>query len=184
MSKLPVFIKKAMLVIMILGIGLAALPVVDVYAAGSSEETDPPVSTKERTALLERIWARQLAAYERQGKIIDNADTLIDRVQNLIDKATEKSLDASAVQEALDAFEAAIQDARPIHQSANGIVTSHKGFDENGKVTDPEQAKETIKELSQHLRDFRATMDGTGKALKDAIREFWKNNRPPRADQP
>lgn len=184
MFKIIFLIKKALLVVMILGIGFAALPAVDVYAAGSSDETEPPVSTEDRAARLEHIWARQLAAYERQGKLLENANIIIGRVQSLIDKATEKGLDASAVQEALDVFEAALQDARPIHQSANGIVTSHKGFDENGKVTDPEQAKETIKELGQHLRDFRATMDGTGKALKDAIREFWKNNRPPREDQP
>jgi hypothetical protein len=155
-----------------------------VYAAGTNNTTEPPTSATDRTTRLERAWARELAIYERQGKLLDNAGTFVDRVQSLIDRANEKGLDPSAVQAALDAFETAVQDARPIHQSANGIVNSHKGFDENGKVIDAEQAKETIKELGQHLRDFRATMDGTGKALKDAIREFWKNNRPPREDQP
>ncbi len=184
MSKLPVIFKKTLLVIMILGIGFATLPAVDVYAAGANDETEPLVSTEDRATRLERIWARQLAAYERQGELLDNVDTIIDRVQSLIDRATEKGLDASAVQEALDAFEAALQDARPIHQSANGIVSSHKGFDENGKVTDAEQAKETIKELGQHLRDFRTTMDGTGMALKDAIKAFFKANRPPREEKP
>jgi len=184
MSKLSIFIKKAVLAILILGIGFAALPAMDAYAAAPSDEVKPPVSAADRTARLERIWARQLTAYERQGKLLDHANALIERVQNLIDRAIEKGLDVSAVQEALDAFEDALRAARPIHQSANGIVNSHKGFDEAGTVTDPEQALETVKELGQHLREFRATMDGTGKALKDAIREFWQDNRPPRQDQP
>jgi hypothetical protein len=184
MSKRNVFIKKALLFILVLGIGLAALPATDVYAAGANDETQPPVSTEDRTARLERIWARQMAAYERQGKLLEHAATIIERAQNLGEKATEKGLDASAVQGALDAFEAAVQDARPIHQSANGIVNSHKGFDANGQVTDAEQALETVKELGQHLRDFRTAMDGTGMALKDAIKAFFAANRPPRAEKP
>ncbi|MBM3151658.1 MAG: hypothetical protein FJZ96_05555 [Chloroflexi bacterium] len=183
MNKIIPFLQKALLVVLVLGVGFAALPAADVSAAGLDQETTPP--TGDRSARLAKIWQRELAVYERQGKLLDSADTIIERTQALIDKATEKGLDASAVQAALDAFEAAIQDARPIHQSANGIVNSHKGFDENGVVTDPEQALETVQELGEHLRDFRTAMDGTGAALKEAVKAFLKANRPqPQADQP
>ena len=184
MFKITSIISKFILVVMILGIGLVALPVGEALASGAADETEPPVPPIDRPLRLERIWARELAMYQRQGKLLDSADEMIERVQSLIDRATEKGLDASAVQEALDAFEDAVQDARPIHQSAHGIVTSHKGFDENGKVTDLEQARETVRELGEHLRDFHAAMDGTGRDLQAAIKEFFRANRPPRADKP
>jgi ABC-type transporter Mla subunit MlaD len=81
------------------------------------------------------------------------------------------------VQTALDAFQAAVQDARPIINSANGIVTSHKGFDDSGKVTDRTQAIETVKELGQHLKDARAAMNGTGQTLRQAIKAFREAHR-------
>ncbi len=43
------------------------------------------------------------------------------------------------MQAALDAFETALQDVHPIYESANEIVNSHQGFDENGKVTKPKR---------------------------------------------
>jgi len=82
----------------------------------------------------------------------------------------------------LETFEDALQDARVIHQSANGIVTSHKGFDENGKVTDPDRARESVQELGEHLRDFRQTLWEPFRELVKAIRELRIAFRPPLND--
>ena len=73
-----------------------------------------------------------------------------------------------------DAFEEALKDAHPVYESGKSIANSHQGFDENGKVTDAEKARETVKVMGEKLREIKDAMDGTGKALRDAIRDFRK----------
>ena len=176
MIKITALLKKVTIIILVFSVGLATMPLTNVLAAGLHEESTP--TTQPKGSRLEKVWARELAAYERQGKLLDRSEALVDKVQTLIDKAEAKGWNVSAVQIALDDFEKAFQDARPIHNSATGIVTSHKGFDNNGKVTDRVQALDTVKELGQHLRDFREAMDGTEKALFEAIKTFREAHKP------
>jgi len=158
-------------------LAMAAMPVVSVSAAG---EFDPPAPDRPvSNERLERVWARQLRIYERIGNHFERADAFVERIQNLIDRAEENGKDASAVQAALDAFEAAIQEAHPIYESANGIINSHQGFDDDGKVTDPEQARETVQALRGKFEEIRDAMNGTGRALREAIKAFRQANPRP-----
>lgn len=176
------FFKKTFLFAMTVALIIAAIPVTKVFAAGEYDPPVPPTNGQISNERLERIWARELRAYERQGRALDQSDTFIEKVQARIDKAAENGKDVTALQAALDAFEAAIQEARPVYESAGEIVKSHQGFDENGHVTDSEQARETIKELRNKLKEVRSTMNGTGKALREAIKAFREANKP--ADAP
>lgn len=169
MFQISAFLKKVLLVALIAGIGLAALPAGTALAAPALDEGNPPQEQVSNERLAE-IWAREVALYERIGTMLDNADRIAAKVQELITRANERGIDTSAVQAALEAFVAAVQDARPIYQSANGIVQSHQGFDANGQVTDRAQAIETIRELSARLREVRTALGGTGQALREAIR--------------
>jgi hypothetical protein len=105
------------------------------------------------------------------------AEDFVAKVQKLLDRATANGKDVSAIQSALDAFNAALKDAKPIYESAKGIINSHQGFDANGKVTDPAKAKETIKAMHEKMQEIRTAMDGTGKALHEAIKAFREANR-------
>ena len=167
-------LRKTILSALVLVLGLAAMPFVSVYAAGENDPTPPPQGqiSNER---LERVWARQLRIYERMGR----TDEFIERVQKLIDRAKANGKDISGVQAALDAFKAALKDAHPIYESVKGIINSHQGFDTNGKVTDPEKAKETIKAMHEKFKEIREVMNGTGKALREAIKAFREANPQP-----
>lgn len=172
--------KKTILIALVAALGMASLPFVSVSAAGAY---DPPVPPEKQLSneRLEQIWARQLERYERIGKGFERDDAFIERVQKLIDRAKENGKDVSDVQAALDAFEAALKDAHPIYESAKGIVNSHQGFDENGKVTDPAKAQETVSAMRAKFQEIKEAMNGTGKALREAIRAFREANpRPPR----
>jgi hypothetical protein len=172
------FFRKTILFAVIAALAVASLPFVSVSAAGEKDPSTLPQVTNER---LENIWARQLRAYERMG----HTDEFIARVQKLIDRAEENGKDASAVQAALDAFAEQAKEAQPVYESIKGIINSHQGFDENGKVTDPEKAKETIRSMHEKLQEIRKTMDGTGKALRDAIKAFREANpRPEKTPTP
>jgi hypothetical protein len=181
---MKLFFKKTMLFALIAALGMAAMPFVDASAMSSKDPTTPPTGQLSNEK-LERAWARQLQAYEKIGKGFDRSDEFIDKAQKLIDKAKENGKNVTAVQAALDAFEAASKDAHPIYESTKGIVNSHQGFDANGKVTDAEKAKETVRTMGEKLKEIKSAMDGTGRALKEAIKAFREANpRPTKTPTP
>ena len=110
---------------------------------------------------------------------MERTDQFVAKVQKLIDRAKANGKDVSEVQAALDAFKSAASRARPIYESIKGIINSHQGFDSSGKVTDPEKAKETVKAMHEKFKEIRAAMNGTGKALHQAIKAFREANPRP-----
>ena len=170
--------RKVIMAVVIAALILAAAPVTGVFAAGEFDQPQPPADGEVSHDRLERIWARELKAYERFGKLFEKSDAMIGKVQGLIERAEENGKDVSAVQAALDAFEAALKDAHPLYESAKGIINSHKGFDEEGKVTDAALAKETVQEMGAKLKEIKSAMGGIGRALREAIRAFREANKP------
>jgi hypothetical protein len=57
----------------------------------------------------------------------------------------------------------ALKSAKPKYESMNGLVNSHQGFDTNGKVTDAEKAKSTVKEIGDKPKEVKDAMGGTGR---------------------
>jgi len=168
------------LVAALASLGVASLPFVSVSAAGAKEPGNPPQGEVSNEK-LEKVWAHQLRVYEKMGK----SEEFVAKMQQLIDRAKENGKDVSAVQAALDAFEDAAKDAKPVYESAQGIINSHEGFDANGKVTDPEKAKETVRAMGEKLKEIKDAMGGTGKALRDAIQAFREANpRPEKTPAP
>jgi len=177
---MKILFKKTILLAVIAALGVASLPFVSVSAAGTNDPAPPPQGelTNER---LEKIWANQLRAYEKMGK----TEKFIGKIQQLIDRAGQNGKDVSAVQAALDAFEDAIKDAKPVYESAQAIIDSHAGFDANGKVTDSEKAKETVRAMGEKMKEIKDAMGGAGKALRDAIQAFREANpRPEKTPAP
>ena len=178
MSKLIPLFKKFALAALALAILLTVLPATSASAAGLQDPTNPPAQLPFNDARLERAWARTQAAYDRQGYRLDQAEAFIARIQNLIDKASQNGKDTSAVQAALDALAAVIPAVQTAHAPGATIIGSHAGFDANGIVTERSTAIETVKSLAQVLKDTRTAMNGTGHALRDAIKAFRMANKP------
>lgn len=175
---MKLFFRKTIVVATLSALMLVALPVASAFAMGENDPTSPPAG-EVSNGRLEQIWARQLRAYDRLGKGFDRADDFIARAQNLIDRASANGKDVAALQAALDAFEASIKEAHPVYEGVNGIINSHQGFNENGKVTDAEKARETVRTMGEKLKEIRSAMDGTGQALRQAIQAFREANPRP-----
>lgn len=178
---MKILFKKTLLIALVAALATASLPLVSASAmqtsASTSQQEEP---TGER---LEKIWAHQLKIFEKIGNILDRSDAFVERVQNLIDRADENGKDVSEVQAALDAFEQALKDVHPIYESAKGIINSHQGFDSDGKVTDFEKARETVKSMGEKLREIKDAMGGAGRALHEAIQAFREANPRPQRNQ-
>ena len=167
---------KMILAVLTAALVFAAFPVTSAYA--QDENPPKPELSNEK---LEKVWARELKVYERLGKGFNDIDGTIAKFQARIDKAAGNGKDITALQSALDAFAAALKSAKPKYESMNGLVNSHQGFDANGKVTDAEKAKSTVKEMGEKLKEVKESMDGTGKALREALKAFREANRPAEA---
>ncbi len=169
-----ILFKQTILFAFVTALSAASLPLVSVSAEGANDPTPPPRGelTDER---LEKIWARQLRLHKNIGK----TEGLIRHTQQLINRAAQNGKDVSAVQAALDAFKDAVDDAKPLYDGAQEIVDSHAGFDANGKVTDDEQAKETIRAMGEKLKEIKDAMGGAGKVLREAIQAFREANPKP-----
>ena len=151
---------------------------VSTLSFGSVSAAGPGQISNER---LEKVWARQLHIYALMG----HTDKFVEKAQQMIERASENGKDVSELQAALDAFETALKDAQPVYESAKGIVNSHQGFDDNGKVTDAEKAKETVRVMGEKMKEIKAAMDGTGKSLREALKAFRQANpRPERTPIP
>jgi len=173
---------KFVLIALVAVLSLAVLPSSSVYASGLADETTPPEKTEITGERLEKAWERVLKLNERIGKIFERSDTLTKKIQTLIDKATEKGKDTAAVQAALDAFNASADEAWPLYESAQALITAHEGFDADGKVTDLENAAETVKSLKESYREIREITGDSGKSLREAIKAFRETN--PREEKP
>lgn len=171
---IQIFLKKIVLLALVAVLAVASLPLLSVSAQGANDPT-PPTLSQISNERLEKIWARQLKLYERMGR----TDEFVAKVQKLLDRAKADGKDVFAVQSALEAFKDAAKDAKPIYESAKGIINSHQGFDANGKVTDPEKAKETVKAMHDKMQEIKTAMHGTGKALREAIKAFRQANPRP-----
>ena len=179
MKTIVPFFKKTILVALIAVLALATLPVTSAYASGLNDPTNPPADGAQLSnERLERVWARLQRVYERQGHMLDRADRMAERFQNLIDWMNENGKDTTALQAALDAFEEALKEAHPVHESAKGIIDSHQGFDADGKITNREKAIETIQELRDKIQEVRGIVGEPGKAMREAIKAFRDVNRP------
>jgi hypothetical protein len=161
------------LAVMTAALVFAAFPVTSAYAQGENPPKGELTDQK-----LEKIWARELKAYERLGRAFDNADSAISRFQARLDQASKNGRDVTALQTALDAFESALNKSKPTYDSMSSLVSAHQGFDANGKVIDAEQAKSTVKEVGAKLKEIKSSMSGTFKALRKAMQDFREVNRP------
>ena len=181
MFKMTTLFKKIALATLVLAVGLAAFPFNGASAASSKDQGTPPADQTRGNARLEQTWTRLQKTYQLQGNRLAKAHDAIAKAQTLIDKANGKGWDTSAVQVALTAFSAVIPAAQSAHDVGAAIISSHAGFDADGKVTDRTTAIATVKSLRDVLQNARTAMNGTGKALQDAIKALRKAHPRPAA---
>lgn len=178
MSKIMMWFRKTFLVAMVAGLGLSALPVASAFALGLNDTATPPAPGLISNARLEQVWAKEQSRYQLLGRMFGDSDKMIANAQKLIDKAKTNGKDVSAVQSALDAFAAAVKQARTVYDGGQSVIASHQGFDSAGKVTDATQAKATVKSVMDIFKQIRQIVEGPRKALREAVKAFRDANKP------
>ena len=62
------------------------------------------------------------------------------------------------------------------YDNANTVLATHAGFDNNGNVKDPVQARTTLQSARQDFMSFRQTLQAALKNLRQTIQEFRQAN--------
>jgi hypothetical protein len=163
----------------------AVLLVGVVPALAADDEAPPPRPRRgwgDPGPRLEFAYLRLQHASEDLALHIGHAGEVAEFMAEWIETLRADGQDVSELEEALADFEAALVTAESYQQQAAGILSEHQGFDDDGKVTDPELARETIREAGRNMRDGRrALRDGTID-LRRAIRDWRHEHRPKPTD--
>ncbi len=178
MSKRFIWFKKIVVAAVVAGLGLSALPLASAFALGLNDTAAPPAPGQISDARLGQIWAREQIVNQRLGLMFAKSDPMLARAQKLIDRAKANGKDVSAVQSALDALAAAVQQAQPVYEAGQSVIRSHQGFDSAGNVTDVTQATATVKSVRDMFMEIKQILQAPRKALREAVRAFRAANKP------
>jgi len=160
---------------LILGLAVLAL-LVGVWAIPAAAA--PP--DEERPKNLNRArYAYKLALIrlDHQQDEIKDTQAAADLAEEFIADEQAAGLDTSALEAALSGTRVKLDEAQAYHDAAALVLEGGAGFDADGYVTDPEQARQTMREGREAMRDAgRAIREGR-REFRDALREYWKSNR-------
>ncbi len=130
-----------------------------------------------QSTVLEKAFAAEQNRLSIQEANLDKTNDIVTRVENLIEKAKANNLDTSALESALDTFNAQIANARSAHATAASIISTHAGFNPNGKVTNVATAKQTVLDARQALKNAANILAQAVKDLKAAV-QAWRDAHP------
>ena len=166
------------------GLAMLGLLLGSVSPAFAQETTPPAPDPARQSARLERLLQRELQWLEGQANHLAQAGEAAARTQELIDKAKGEGKDTSALEAGLAAFQAEVAEAQAARDEAQALLDARAGFDADGKVTDPQLARQTVADAGQALREGHFILRQAERDLRQAVREFRRANRPQPAAQP
>jgi prefoldin subunit 5 len=151
-------------------VGMGAVPATPAYAAA-------PTLQAEEGLRLEYILQRQQLWLTGQQNRLDQARQYVTITQPFLAELKAQGKDTSTLETALTNFSTQIQAAQVSHDAAKQILEAKAGFDANGQVTDPQQARETLRTARQSMMEAQLTMKQAVMDLRQIIREFRQANR-------
>lgn len=168
-------IASGLLVLALTAAAFVAAPATPAYA----DDGTPPTAerSRDRGTLLERAFEREKDWLARQGDRLAKADAGAEKLAGLIEEAKAKGVDTSELETALAQFLGQMARAQHSHDEAAAIIDAHAGFNGGGKVTDADQALETVKAARDALREAAQVMMGAARDLRSAVRA-WREAHP------
>jgi len=110
-------------------------------------------------------------------QIINKANQAANKTQEWIDEVKAKGVNTAEAEAALATFKTQIAAAQASYDSAKATLDAHAGFDNNGNVTDREQARQTILAVGKSARDARQTLVKATVDFQKTVRDLLKKYR-------
>ena len=144
-----------------------ALPSATAYAAGPAEGG----------VVLENLFMREKIILNNQQERLNLSQQAVTRAQTWINNLQGQGKDVSALQTALNAFQASLAQVQGNFNTAQNTLNTHTGFDGNGKVADTAQAWQTLIQAGQAERQFHLTITQATINFRLAARQYLQNNQ-------
>jgi hypothetical protein len=122
--------------------------------------------------------AREQEWLKLQQTRLDGTAQIVEKTQAYITEQKSKGKDTAALEAALATFQQQVATAQTSHKTAADLLSAHAGFDASGKVTDSEQAHQTLTGAHQSLSDAHKVLQQAGLDLRKAIRAYRDANDP------
>ncbi len=140
-------------------------------------ETPPPTQNpgqtqNQRKAILEIAYQREMRFLEHINGDLGRIGKISDRVDILIGKLQERGIDPAPVQAALAEFIQQANSAAAPRDEAAAILAAHNGFNPQGKVTNVQEAAQTVRSAGVLLRDAHRTFHEALHTLRVTIRDL------------
>jgi len=155
--------------------GVAFSPAAAAYAAPPAQTPEPPGARRAILA-LEQLLKREQHILEGLALRIDFGHEIAGEVQNWIDFLQGQGKDTSALETALANYQAGLDAAQGSWNTANGLLSNPAGFDAEGHVTDVDQARETLRQGGDALRQTHRLLVDAGIAFRRAVQDFRRAN--------
>jgi len=174
--------KAFMITIMVMAMaGTAVMPVL----AADESEPDPVPAAQFSGDGVRRFFSGALARtfrYQKSmvvfiGDALESADDSVDKAYDRIAELEAAGKDVDMLEEAVAAFETLYGHAQADQQAALALVDAHAGFSLNGRVTDLNEAHETVKAVEPFLSSARENIIDALQTIANAMREFRDTNQ-------
>lgn len=185
-SQLTKFFSIGALVTVILALALVAIPAQVVWAADSTQEPPPRYEDQSNPLrlprfqqfALSRVFHRQQQIVAREENNLSRADRLASKLEERIVRLKEQGKDVSTLEDALTNFRDQLAASRQAHERAMVLVQQHNGFDEQGRVVNIVQARDTVQRVGKAIAQFRQTMRDGLRELRTAWRDYRSGEQP------
>lgn len=155
-------------------------PVDQVFARPEMDDTGPPqVTPLPEGARLERLFLREHKVHEKQQETLNKAAKAGEKLSVMIARAKRNGKDTRPLEKALADFNTRMGETSLIYNQTDRLIKQHAGFDEPGKVTDPEKAGQTVREVHAGNQEVRKSLARNLKDVKDAMQQYRKANPRP-----
>jgi hypothetical protein len=148
----------------VVSLAICALPV------QADAQADEPNLTS-----LEKAYAREKIAMDNQKERIATARSSISKTLELIDKLKDAGVDTAALESALAVFKSAVDETQNEHDQSVSIIAAGVGFDPGGKVTNKQQAWDTVREAGNHLRRAHLKISQAAMDFHQALNDYLES---------
>lgn len=139
-----------------------------------------------RTAINQfRVEKAQPRRLDREQKWLSEQQTNLDRANGVVAKvqtyiANQKAngQDTSSLEVALATYQQQLAAAQSSHTTAANVLATHAGFDNNGNVTNPDLARQTLTDAHQALSNAHITLVQAGTDLRKALNDYRETHKP------
>ena len=170
-------------IVMLVGVFSAAFSIGTVYAESDGIPTSTPTPSANPTGvfpgiILEKTHNFQIKIIELLGNQLNKANKIESKAQFRITELKQQGKDVTALEDALNKFYSFIATAKQAKDNASATLILHKGYDIQGKITDPKLARETNKSVEERIRICRENVVQALKTIASGLKIFKQQNSP------